>query len=222
MTFLHPHPDPENREGNPKMSIACLDHAGICVFNPVTNKMIWEMKLNNRPHSISQSGKKGLGKYVGLWYVEKEGEKYLVTLDKSKGCLMYFLPYMSDKLQNEENPKLRYPVQINVEGYTERLLNYARFGAYDEENQRFVLSLNFKGQGGHSKKVVVFDNQGRLDKSFGKNKTGFQNVPSDVCQLAGICPVIRNKKFHGYIMLDAIGSKIIHMNKHGHVTKVSL
>ena len=180
------------------------------------------MKLNNRPHSISQSGKKGLGKYVGLWYVEKEGEKYLVTLDKSKGCLMYFLPYMSDKLQNEENPKLRYPVQINVEGYTERLLNYARFGAYDEENQRFVLSLNFKGQGGHSKKVVVFDNQGRLDKSFGKNKTGFQNVPSDVCQLAGICPVIRNKKFHGYIMLDAIGSKIIHMNKHGHVTKVSL
>ena len=220
VTFLHP--DPKNKDGSPKMSIACLDHAGICVFNPVTNKMIWEVKLNNRPPSISQAGKRGLGKYVGLWYVEKDGEKYLVTLDKYKGCLMYFLPYISPEQQNEENPKLRYPVQINVEGYSERLLHFARFGAYDEENKRFVLSLNIKGQSGHSKKVVVFDKQGRLDKSVGENKTGIQNVPSDVGQLAGICPVITNKKFHGYIMLDATGNKVLHMNKYGHVIKVSL
>ena len=202
------------------MSIACLDHDGICVFNPVTNKMIWEVKLDNQPPAaITKAGKRGLGKYVGLWYVEKGGEKYLVTLDKYNGSLMYFLPYAHD--QDEENPKMRFPVNIDVEGYSQRMLQFARFGAYDEENARFVFSLNIKGESGHCKKVVVVDRQGHLDKSFGSNKTGIQNVPSDVGQLAGICPVISNKKFHGYIMLDALGNKVMHMNKYGHISKVS-
>ena len=198
------------------MSIACLDQDGICVFNPVTNKMIWEVPLNNQPPHITSAGARRLGNYMGLWYVEKEGEKYLVTLNRSKGCLMYFLPYVHG--QNEDNPKLRFPIQINVDGYNEQILRGARFGAYDEENRRFVLSLNMTG--GMSKKVVVLDRQGCLDKSFGKNKTGIQNLPSDVIQLAGICPVICNKKFHGYIMLDAKGNKIVHMNKYGHSIKV--
>merc|ERR1712131_151410 len=138
--------------------------------------------------------------------------------DKYNGSLMYFLPYAHD--QDEKNPKMRFPVNINVEGYSQRILHFARFGAYDEENARFVFSLNIKGESGHCKKVVVVDRQGHLDKSFGSNKTGIQNVPSDVGQLAGICPVISNKKFHGYIMLDALGNKVMHMNKYGHISKV--
>ena len=218
VTFLHPNPN--NEPGGPTMSIACLDHDGICVFNPVTNKMIWEVKLDNKPRGITSASKKGLGNYMGLWYVEKDKEKYLVTFNRYKKCLMYFLPYAHD--QDEHNPKEQHPVHIDVDGYTQQILHNARFGAYDEENCRFVFSLNIKSDSmgtGHCKKVVVFDRRGRLDKNFGSTKTGIQNVPPDVGQLAGICPVI-GKKFHGYIMLDAQGHKVMHMSKYGHIKKV--
>ena len=93
------------------------------------------------------------------------------------------------------------------------------FGCYDDTNSRFILTANCGAP--HGKKVLVVDRHGRLDSDFGTNKNGIQNVPEDIVQIAGICPVIKkDKKFHGYIICDGTGRKLIHMNKHGHIAKV--
>ena len=46
-------------------------------------------------------------------------------------------------------------------------------------------------------------------------------MPSDIAQLAGICPVIPGpEQLNGYVVLDSKGRQIIHVNMHGHFRKV--
>ena len=79
-----------------------------------------------------------------------------------------------------------------------------------------------KQQGVHRSPVsaiVLHHFIGQLDTSFAQS--GLITVPSDITQLAGICPVIPGpEQLNGYVVLDSKGRQIIHVNMHGHFRKV--
>ena len=45
-------------------------------------------------------------------------------------------------------------------------------------------------------------------------------MPSDVIQLAGICPLMEQNKLSGYLICDAKGKKMLHLNRWGEFKKV--